>query len=102
MTKKAKIAELETKLRYAEREIAGYKAKIDEYEAAQDAIPEHCTPGKWCEACVFGGSIKIIEYDYSPHSMLASPRVVNLRICELGKCKNFVQREVPDADKSDS
>lgn len=96
MSKKAKIAELEYRLGEAEKQIGVYVKKIESYEDAQNAIPEDCTPGAWCEACAFVGVVPIHIYDYNPHSPFACSKTVKLRICAKGKCKNFVAKEDPN------
>lgn len=99
MTKKAKIAELEFRLREAEKQIGLYVKKIEKYEEAQKATPEDCSPGAWCEACVFCGNVHIRLYDYDPCNKFACSRPVKLRFCNKGVCKNFVREEVPENDR---
>lgn len=100
-TKKQKIARLEKELEKANKHIEALTDKIEQYEDAQDNIPEGCTPGRWCDTCAFRDYVTVLTYDGSLFTPFAAHRTSRLRICAKNRCANFV-REVHDADKSDS
>ena len=84
---KAKIEDLELRLKEYEEDIYKRDQKILELEKAfWEATKEPsagCKKGNWCQACVHN---KQIIPGYSPY-------VMAIGVCMKGSCESFVQRE---------
>ena len=84
---KAKIEDLELRLKEYEEDIYKRDQKILELEKAfweaTKEPPAGCKKGNWCQACVHN---KQVIPGYSPY-------VMAIGVCMKGSCESFVQRE---------
>ena len=84
---KAKIEDLELRLKECKAELDKKDQKILELEnafwEATKEPPAGCKKGNWCQACVHN---KQIIPGYSPY-------VMAIGVCMKGSCESFVQRK---------
>lgn len=94
-----RVAELEKELAQLKDENTDLKHHLDYAESEikdimnqKESIPDGCTPGEYCKACVYAK-----DYLYESYIYNCRHTVITGKMCLKGQaCPNFIQKETEE------